>query len=135
MRMLSLPADFFKDYSAGELSNRLGYVTTLADQLVNMVLSTALGSLFSLLYVFQIFAYAPGLVVPALMVTLATLVVTMASIMIQMRVSRQQMKLTSKESGISYALISGKYSYFVIEEAFGSASSLMKNKYLDKPPH
>ena len=107
MRMLSLPADFFKDYSAGELSNRLGYVTTLADQLVNMVLTTTLSSLFSLLYVFQIFAYAPGLVAPALTVTLVTLLVTIASIMIQMRVSRQQMKLASKEAGISYALLSG----------------------------
>ena len=107
MRMLSLPADFFKDYSAGELSNRLGYVTNLADQLVNMVLTTTLSSLFSLMYVFQIFAYAPGLVAPALSVTLVTLLVTVASIMIQMRVSRQQMKLASKESGISYALLSG----------------------------
>ncbi len=107
MRMLSLPADFFKDYSAGELSNRLGYVTTLADQLVNMVLSTTLGSLFSLLYVFQIFRYAPGLVAPAIMVTLVTLLVTIASIMIQMNVSRKQMEITNKESGISYSLISG----------------------------
>ena len=107
MRMLSLPADFFKDYSAGELSNRIGYVTTLAGQLVNMVLSTALSSLFSLIYVFQIFTFAPSLVAPALLVTLTTLAVTMLTIVIQIRVSRQQMLLASKESGISYALISG----------------------------
>lgn len=107
MRMLSLPADFFKDYSAGELSNRLDYVSTLSDQLVNMVLSTALSSLFSLLYVFQIFTFAPGLVLPAVVVTLITLGVTMISIVVQMRVSREQMRLSSKESGISYAIISG----------------------------
>ena len=107
MRMLSLPADFFKDYSAGELSNRLSYISALADQMVSMVLSTALSSLFSLMYVFQIFEYAPGLVKPALTVTFLTLVVTMTSILIQMRISKQQMLLSSKESGISYALISG----------------------------
>ena len=107
MRLLSLPADFFKNYSAGELSNRLGYVTTLADQMVNMVLSTALSSLFSLLYIFQIGKYAPGLVAPALLVTFMTVIVTISSVMIQMHVSRQQMKLASKESGITYALISG----------------------------
>ncbi len=107
MRMLSLPAEFFKGYSAGELSNRLGYVTMLADQLVNMVLSTTLTSLFSLLYIFQIFAYAPGLVAPAMLVTFATIFVTIASVIMRMNVSRKQMLLASKESGISYAMISG----------------------------
>ena len=107
MRMLSLPANFFKDYSAGELSNRLQYIETLADQLVSMVLSTALSSLFSLAYVAQIFKYAPGLVAPALIVTIATLVVTLVSVTFQVRITRQQMLLMSKESGISYAIISG----------------------------
>lgn len=107
MRMLSLPADFFKDYSAGELSNRLQYVSSLADQLVGMVLSTALSSLFSLAYITQIFRYAPGLVAPALLITVATLIVTMVSITVQIRVTRQQMLLASKESGISYSIISG----------------------------
>ena len=107
MRMLSLPATFFKDYSAGELSNRLGYVQSLADQLVNMVLSTALSSLFSLAYIAQIFKYAPGLVAPAILVTLATLAVTMVTVIMQTRITRKQMLLMSKESGITYAIISG----------------------------
>ncbi len=107
MRMLSLPADFFKDYSAGELSNRLQYMSSLADQLVNMVLSTTLGSLFSLAYITQIFYYAPGLVVPAMTVTLTTLVLAMITVTFQIKITRQQMLLGSKESGISYAIISG----------------------------
>ena len=52
MRLLSLPADFFRDYSSGELSNRLQYVEQLAGQIVDMVLSTTLSSLFSLIYSF-----------------------------------------------------------------------------------
>ncbi len=107
MRMLSLPATFFKDYSAGELSNRLQYVESLADQLVNMCLSTTLSSLFSLAYIAQIFVYAPGLVAPAMLVTLATIAVTMVTVFIQTKITRKQMLLLSKESGISYAVISG----------------------------
>ena len=107
MRMLSLPATFFKEYSAGELSNRLQYVSTLADQLVNMVLSTALSSLFSLAYIAQIVQFTPGLVAPALLVTLATLVVTVVTVLVQTNITRKQMLLMSKESGISYAIISG----------------------------
>ncbi len=107
MRMLSLPANFFRDYSAGELSNRMGYIESLAGQLVSMVLSTSLTSLFSLAYVAQIFRYAPSLVLPSVVVTLCTLAVTAISVVVQMKISRQQMLLGSKESGISYALISG----------------------------
>lgn len=107
MRMLSLPASFFRDFNAGELSDRLGYVSTLANQLVNMALSTGLTSVFSLAYVLQIVHYTPALVAPALVVTLLTLLATIMSIMMQTRVSERQMLLGTKESGISYALISG----------------------------
>lgn len=107
MRMMSLPADFFKKYSAGELSNRMGYINSLANQLVNMVLSTTLSSLFSLIYITQIFHYAPGLVAPSMIMTLLTLAVTVISMIAQMGVTKKQMLLGSKESGIAYALISG----------------------------
>ena len=107
MRMLSLPADFFKDYTAGELANRLQYMNILASQLVSMVFSTTLSTLFSLLYIGQIFHYAPGLVLPALSVTLLTLLVTFVTLVVQTRISRQQMLLGAKESGITYSLISG----------------------------
>ena len=107
MRVLSLPADFFKRYSAGELSNRMGYIGILASQLVSMALSTGLAGLFSLAYISQIALYAPSLTAPALIVTLLTLAVTAATVLLQMKVSRQQMEYAAKESGILHALITG----------------------------
>ena len=107
MRILSLPADFFKNYSAGELSNRAQYINGLCSQLASMALSTGLTSLFSLVYIAQVFVYAPALVVPALLITLLTLLVTCLQMLAQMRITREQMELTSKESGMSYQLISG----------------------------
>ena len=107
MRILGLPADFFKKYSAGELSNRAQYINGLCNQIVSMALSTGLTSLFSLIYIVQIFIYAPALVAPALIVTLLTLVVTCVQMLVQMKVSRRQMLIASKESGMSYQLISG----------------------------
>ena len=53
----------------------------------------------------QIFAYAPALVTPALIVVFSTVVVAVISAILQIRVSEQQMELASKESGMSYALI------------------------------
>lgn len=107
MRALSLPAEFFKDYSAGELSNRLTYIGSLADQLVEMALTTGLSSVLSLAYLSEIFLYAPALVVPAVTMTLLTILVTIISTLAQIGISHRQMELQSKESGISYGMISG----------------------------
>ena len=107
MRILSLPPEFFKSYSAGELSNRSQYLNTLASQMVSVAMSTGLTSVFSLLYITQVFVYAPALVVPALLVTLLTVVVTTAQVFARMKISKRQMELGSKESGMSYQLISG----------------------------
>ncbi len=107
MRVLSLPADFFKQYSAGELSSRVGYINTLANQMVSMALTAGITSVFSLAYIGQVFIYTPALVVPALTMTLVTLGVTVTNILLQMRVTQKRMLLASKESGITYAMISG----------------------------
>lgn len=106
-RVLSLPADFFKDYSSGELSSRVQSINTLCNTVVSTVLSTGLTSVCSLVYITQIFAYAPALVIPAVLVLTATVLFSIASALVQMKISRRQMELAAKESGMSYALISG----------------------------
>ena len=98
MRILSLPADFFKRYSSGDLASRTGYLQSLCSMLVSAVLNTGLTSVFSLLYISQIFVYAPMLVVPALSITLVTLVFTLVTTFSQMKLTRQQMELASKVS-------------------------------------
>ncbi len=107
MRILSLPADFFKDYSAGELSTRSQYINQLCGLLVSTALSTGLTSIFSLIYISQIFVYAPALVAPALLIILATVLLTVISSAIQMKISRRQMELAGKRDGLCYSLISG----------------------------
>ncbi len=107
MRVLSLPASFFKDYNAGELSNRLGYISLMANQMVDMALATGLTGLFSLAYITQIFKYAHSLVATALLIILLMLAVSIVTVVLQVRISRQQMKLASKESGITHAMING----------------------------
>jgi len=107
MRVMSLPVGFFKKYSSGELSSRAQYINMLCSMLVSTVLSTGLTSVFSLVYISQIFAYAPMLVVPALIIIIVTIAFTLISTFAQMKVSKKQMELGEQESGMSYALISG----------------------------
>ena len=107
MRVLSLPASFFKKYSSGDLAARVGNVSLLCEMLVSAVFSTGLTSLFSLIYITQIFKYARALVVPSLIIILATTVFSVVSTLAKMQNTRRRLDLNAKESGLSYALISG----------------------------
>ncbi len=107
MRVLSLPADFFKKYSSGDLSARAQYIPSLCSMLVSTVLGTGLTALFSLMYISQIFAYAPSLVVPALLIILATLIFTLVTTFVQMRYTQKRMEISAQESGMSYSMITG----------------------------
>ena len=107
MRVLSLPADFFKQYSSGDLSSRAQYIQSLCSMLISTVLSTGLTSIFSLMYVTQIFAYAPALVVPALGIICATILFSLVTTFTQMKYTKKRMELSAQESGMSYAMITG----------------------------
>ena len=107
MRVLSMPASFFRRFSAGELYNRTQSFTDLCKLLASAVLSTGLTSVFSLVYITQVFHYTPALVAPSLMITLITVVFSIVSTLINTRVSRESMKLAAQESGMNYAMITG----------------------------
>ena len=107
MRVMNLPANFFRKYASGELSSRYDAVNQLCSLLLGNIFSTGLGAIFSLMYITQIFRYAPALVAPALVIVLVSVVVSILSSLTQIKVSRQVMEKGSKENGLSYALITG----------------------------
>ena len=107
MRVLTLPATFFKNYSAGELSSRMQQLNVLCNNFVSSLFSVGITSLFSLIYVGQITTFAPSLAIPALLMITATVAVSTASTLLQTRVTRQQLGLSSKENGMSYAMLRG----------------------------
>lgn len=107
MRILSLPASFFKKYASGDLANRLDMFRTLCDTLVDTVLTMGMTGVFSLVYIAQIFTFSPALVVPSMILLLMTLVISTVASLWQMSVARQRMELSNRERGMSYALITG----------------------------
>ena len=107
MRIMSLPANFFRQYSPGELTSRSQSVNQLCELILGMIVGTGLTSFASLLYITQIFSFARALVVPALLVILITFVFTTISSVAEIRISKKQMVLGAKEAGMSYAMISG----------------------------
>ena len=107
MRVLSLPAAFFKSYSSGELSQYLAYVNSLCTTLVDSIFSTAITGIFSLVYLTQIFSYAKSLVIPSLVVSVLTLGLSIAGNMAQSQINKELMELSAQERGLTYALMGG----------------------------
>ena len=107
MRVLSLPVSFFRKYASGDLSSRVGSVNSLCNMLVSQILSTGLLSLVSLLYIGQIFSFAPMLVWPSVIIILSTVILGIVSSVMQIKRSEKMMKLSAKETGMAYATVSG----------------------------
>ena len=107
MRLISLPASFFRQYSPGELKSRSMSVNQLCSMLMSMVMTTGLTSLTSLLYVTQIFRFAPKLVIPSLLIVLVTVGFSVVTTFVQIGINRKRMEHAARESGMSYSMISG----------------------------
>ncbi len=107
MRILTLPSDFFKDYSAGDLAQRVQNMNLFVTQLINMGLSGFVTALFSFIYVFQIAYFAPSLAAPAFIVAGLQLLVMIVVIVFKSKINRTQKELAAKESGMSYSLLTG----------------------------
>ena len=107
MRILSLPVSFFRKFSSGELTSRATSVNSLCSMILNSILGIGLSSLMSLLYVAQIFSFAPALVWPSILIILATMVLSITTSFVQLGITRKKMKLNAEEAGMSYAVLNG----------------------------
>ena len=107
MRILSLPASFFRKYSAGEMASRSKAVNELCNMIIIMAIRGELFALMSLIYVFEIFHYAASLVVPSMIILMVSLICSVVSTLMRMKITREIMEHEAKETGLAFALISG----------------------------
>ena len=97
-RVISLPPDFFKKFSAGELTTKIQNFNSLC---------ALLYSGFMVAGVTQIIRYARNLVIPSLVIIALTLGYSVFNTMIRMNINRKTMKAVEKKNGLTYMLISG----------------------------
>lgn len=107
MRILSLPSAFFRKYSAGELYKRVSDVGDVCEEMVESAVTVIFSAIFSMLYVTQIFRFAPSLAAPAIIVIALTLAVSVVAAVLQSGVDSRRMFIESKESSVIYSMISG----------------------------
>ena len=107
MRLLSLSPSFFREYQAGQLSSISSHMTGFCKLLIDTFISSSLESLFSIVFVVQIFEYSPTLVLPSVVIVALTVVFNIISTFVRMDYSKKIMQLQAKSDGISYALLNG----------------------------
>lgn len=107
MRLLSLPPDFFKKYSVGELAGRVSGVRPLCSMLFQSGFAAGLSAVFSLVYIVQILAFIPELAFPALTVTALTVLPALAAVMLRSGLSARETEAENSERGIAFELIRG----------------------------
>jgi ABC-type bacteriocin/lantibiotic exporter with double-glycine peptidase domain len=106
-RTLSLPAEFFKQYNAGELSSRVSAIHQLCDSLISALLSTGLTALFSFVYLAQIVGFAPSLALPAMLIILTQLAFTVFSSLSKLNILRHKLNLSARLNGLTFSIFSG----------------------------
>ncbi len=107
MRILSMPISFFSKFNSGELNSRTSAITNVCSTISSTFFSVFLTAGFSLVYMFQIFQFAPSLLVPAVSLTLLTAGLSLVTTLLQMGITQKRMEYDSKESGMVLALMNG----------------------------
>ncbi len=107
MRIMSLPASFFRNFSSGELAKREQSINIVCSLLISNVFSTMLAALMSLLYIYQVNTITPVLFWPAITIILLVFLVILLASFWQSRINKRLMKLSAEGMGLSYGLITG----------------------------
>lgn len=105
-RLVSLPADFFKQYNAGELTERVDSISEAVRELMNVAVSLVFTMLCSVVYLFQIRGIAPSLFAPTVRILAAVLVINLTAVLYQVRLYKRRLFTRSKTAGMEYALYS-----------------------------
>ena len=106
-RLFNMPASFFKQYAAGELSSRASQMNSLCQTIVDGIGNTGITAVFSLIYIGQIFTFAPAMAGAALVIVAVTIASMLFFTFAQMRISTRRMEVSAKESGMTYAMLTG----------------------------
>ena len=106
-RIINLPMQFFADKSSGSLAENVLAMRQLPKILTEGILAPGIDAALSLIYVIEIFAFAPALVLPAMCTLLVQGLIIFISVRQKTRRTRMELEADMKTQGLAYALITG----------------------------
>lgn len=106
-RLLNLPTWFFRDYSVGDLADRLMGVAKIRDLVSGSGITAILGGMTSVFYVFLMFKYSVPLALTAIGLTSLLVVYTFVLNWSQLKHQTNQIEMNGKITGLVLQLING----------------------------
>ncbi len=107
MRLMLLPVNFFRKNNAGLLSSRMYGCRQFSILLGNLVYSSVLTSVFSLVYIGQIIHYAPQLAPIAVIIIVLKLALYVVYGVVASKVKQKQLLAENQEDSLAYSSIFG----------------------------
>lgn len=106
-RILTLPPQFFREFSSGDLGTRTMAFSTLRELLTGSVLGLAFTSIMALPSLVLMFFLDAGLAIVASAILVFTLAVTFAAARRQFRLQQEEQKLEGRLAGLVLELLTG----------------------------
>ena len=106
-RIISMPTIFFRDFNSGELTARLLKLNELCATLVSISFTVVLSAIFSLIYLIQIFDFAPELFLPVVIIIIIILLISVVQAVGQKKINEKLYLEQSKLSGLVFSMFAG----------------------------
>ena len=106
-RILNLPVNFFRRFSAGDLSDRADGIADIQDLISGAGVAAILGSVSGLFYVVQMFTFSLYLAAVAIVLTLVFVAVNVTANYLQLRYQRREFTVRGTISGLVLNLLTG----------------------------
>ena len=106
-RIMDLPVNFFRMFSAGDLADRADGVEEIQELISGAGVSAILGSISGMFYVCQMFGYDLTLALVAVGLTITFVTVNMTCNYLQLRFQRQEMTIRGSITGLVLNLLTG----------------------------
>ena len=106
-RLMRLPANFFRQYTAGELAQRSMALNSVQQMLSGATLSSMFSAIFSMVYLGLLFHYDTKLALLSLLIILVSAAATAVVSAVQIRYQRKAVSLAGKISGQTLQFING----------------------------
>lgn len=107
VRTFLLKAKFFMQYASGELNERIMSIGRLCDLANDMLVSTSITAVFSIVYVFQMKNYAPSLMVPGMTIVFGQFLLTVAMLWFQRKQDKKIVLTSAKLTSLIFDLMNG----------------------------
>jgi len=106
-RILKLPAGFFKDFSSGDLQNRIEGVNEFRNALINAALSLVLSVIFAFFYLGLLVFYSPLLAAISVFLIFGFLLATFIAGIRQIKHNVKRLKISGWLAGFIFQLLQG----------------------------